>query len=286
MTIQTLSAWLRCPSCFASPLDAIPPLQLRCPNGHAFDANKRGYLTALGPASTRLRGDDAAMLEARSLVHRHGFFDPVKGALAALLRAHAAANGTRPLRLLDAGCGTGHYTAAALEALPDGSRALAMDLSPVAVVQSVRGRPEVDGLVADTWQPLPIADGIVDVVLDVFAPRNAPEFRRVLADGGLLLIVVPRPEHLRELRDDGQVLDIPDGKAASLIEELTPDFRLTERHHVARVTPVDAADAALAAAIVEMGPSAHHRFDHGANAAHAVPAAVTLSVDVLAFRAD
>ncbi|MGX5695351.1 methyltransferase domain-containing protein [Agromyces soli] len=225
------------------------------------------------------------MLEARSLVHRHGFFDPVKDALSALLGAHAIAHGSRPLRLLDAGCGGGHYTEVALEALPAGSRALAMDLSPVAVAQTVRGRPQVDGLVADTWQPLPIADGLADVVLDVFAPRNAPEFRRVLTDGGLLLIVVPRPEHLHELRDGGQVLDIPDGKAASLIAELTPGFRLTERRHIAHVAPVSAADAALAAAIVAMGPSAHHRVDRAANEAHSAPAEVTLSVDVLAFVA-
>lgn len=292
MTIQTLSEWLRCPSCFASPLEARPPLQLSCPNGHAFDANKRGYLTALGPASSGLRGDDAAMLDARALVHEAGFFDPLKRELAAVLRE-------APLRaaprVLDAGCGTGHYTELALEVFEASdtevrsARVLAMDLSPAAVLRTVRRRPAaVNGLVADTWQPLPIRDGSIDVVLDVFAPRNASEFRRILRPGGMLLVVVPRPEHLLELRADGRVLQIPEGKAAALVEELEPDFGLrTERFVDARfaLDQDAAADDALAAAIIGMGPSAHHRSTERAADVQALPDAITLAVDVLAFEA-
>lgn len=289
MTIQTLSEWLRCPSCFASPLEALPPLQLRCPNGHSFDANKRGYLTALGPASARLRGDDAAMLDARDLVHDAGFFDPLKRELAAVLRDAALA--PEP-RVLDAGCGTGHYTALALEALLGATeqdpRVLAMDLSPAAVARTVRRRPEsVDGLVADTWQPLPVRDSSVDVILDVFAPRNASEFHRILRPGGLLLVVVPRPEHLQELRTDGRVLTIPEGKAAVLVEELAPRFALRTARSVDARFALDqdaAADDRLAAAIVAMGPSAHHRTAEPAAGSQRLPEAITLAVDLLVFE--
>lgn len=290
MTIQTLSEWLRCPSCFASPLEALPPLQLRCPNGHSFDANKRGYLTAIGAPSAGLRGDDAAMLDARDLVHDTGFFDPLKHELTSVLRGSAL--GPAP-RVLDAGCGTGHYTTLALEALSGSNdtmpRVLAMDLSPAAVVRTVRRRPDsVDGLVADTWQPLPVRDASIDVVLDVFAPRNAREFQRILRPGGLLLVVVPRPEHLRELRTDGRVLTIPEGKAAALVDELAPSFALRTARSVDARFVLDqdaAADGALAAAIIAMGPSAHHRAAEPGAGAQELPDAITLAVDLLVFEA-
>ena len=38
-------------------------------------------------------------------------------------------------------------------------------------------------VVADTWARLPVADGAVDRVLVVFAPRNGPEIARVLRSG-------------------------------------------------------------------------------------------------------
>ncbi|UOE25519.1 methyltransferase domain-containing protein [Agromyces soli] len=229
------------------------------------------------------------MLDARDLVHDAGFFDPLKRELIAVLRD--AALGPEP-RVLDAGCGTGHYTALALEALigtnEQTPRVLAMDLSPAAVVRTVRRRPDsVDGLVADTWQPLPVRDGSVDAILDVFAPRNASEFRRILRPGGLLLVVVPRPDHLRELRADGRVLTIPEGKAATLVEELAPSFALRTVRSVDARFVLDqdaAADDAFAAAIIAMGPSAHHRATEPAAGLRALPEAITLAVDLLVFE--
>ncbi|MFK4729319.1 methyltransferase domain-containing protein [Agromyces mediolanus] len=243
------------------------------------------------------------MLDARALVHDAGFFDPLKRALAEMLREHSP---DAAPRILDAGCGTGHYTETALDAFGaarpavggtaavvsetgEAPRVLAMDLSPAAVLRTVRRRPaSVDGLVADTWQPLPIRDASIDVVLDVFAPRNATEFRRVLRPGGLLLVVVPRPEHLQELRAEGRVLQIPEGKADSLVDELAPAFRLRSAQHVGAQFPLEqdaAADDALAAAIIAMGPSAHHRTQEPAAGALALPEAISLSVDVLALEA-
>jgi 23S rRNA (guanine745-N1)-methyltransferase len=181
--LARLASWLRCPVC-ADELQALPPLVLRCARGHSVDANKRGYATLLAPG-TRVVGDTAEMLAARGRFLDRSHYQPI---VEAVLRAVGDAEASRPsgpagtdererLRVLDAGCGTGHYLRAVLDHLP-GSTGLAADLSPAAVAIAVRGRPDVDGLVADTWASLPLRDGAVDLVLDVFAPRNLPEFHR------------------------------------------------------------------------------------------------------------
>ena len=227
--------------------------------------NKRGYITLLS-AESRLVGDSAEMLDARDAVLEAGTFAAVGRAVA------KAAAGPR---ILDAGAGTGHYLRRVLTEHPD-AFGLAMDLSPTAVARAVRSSPRISGLVADTWRPLPVRTGTVDTVLNIFAPRNLPEFHRVLRTDGFLIVVVPRADHLAALRADAGMLDIPADKAETVITAAEPLFALVTDEHIAKPLMLD---SALAASLVGMGPSARHTA--------AVPSAVhrtALSVDVLTFR--
>jgi 23S rRNA (guanine745-N1)-methyltransferase len=289
----------------------VSPLALGCDAGHRFDVNKRGYVSLLASTS-RVVGDSAAMLDARAQVLASGVYSPIVDALIELARpaaasearhqsvpAHGSARAfrsdTRP-RVLDAGCGTGYYLRALLGAV--GGHGLAMDLSPAAVGRAVRGQGTgagvsdagVDGLVADTWQPLPIRDGAVDIILNVFAPRNIPEFHRVLATDGVLLVVVPTAGHLAELRaagpprDGGGMLDVPADKAAQLSETVAPYF---DRHRQEKITFTIRIDEDTADQLVAMGPSAHHVTEHATAAADENAATfrnVTASVDILRFH--
>ena len=261
-----LAAWLRCPVCEAD-LEPVDRLTLGCVNGHRHDVNKRGYVSLLGGGTKHL-GDTAEMLDARDLVLEGGAYSPIVDAVA------ASAVGTR---VLDAGAGTGHYLRAALSALPD-ALGLAMDLSPQAVAHAVRSSDRVDGLVADTWRPLPVRSDTADTVLDVFAPRNLPEFHRVLRSGGTLVVVVPRADHLGSLRAAGTMLDIPSDKADDVITTAEPLYALLAREPISydlALTP------SLREALAGMGPSARH-----AAAGAAVPSdvdATRVSVDVVRF---
>ena len=270
MSAETLAEWLTCPVCM-DPLSAVSGRILGCTTGHRYDVNKRGYVSLLGPRS-RVVGDTAAMLDARAQVLDRGTYAPIVGALSRVLDAAPGAG-----RIVDTG--TGYYLRSLLATHPS-VRGLAMDLSPAAVARAIRGSGVVDGLVADTWRPLPIRDGIADLVLNVFAPRNLPEFHRILAPGGLLAIVVPRPEHLRELREGGRMLDVPADKAATLIESADSLFGLESE---AAVVFDIAYDAAVADSLVAMGPSAHH-VRGPVTPQSAAKSAVTAAVDVLAFR--
>jgi SAM-dependent methyltransferase len=270
VTLLTLSAWLRCPICFL-PLDPRPPLALACSTGHSYDVNRRGYVTLLSP-KTRVVGDDARMLEARDAFLAAGHYRPIADAAAELLPAGPAQ------RILDAGCGTGYYLRHALGAAID-AEALALDLSPAAVARAVRGEDRIEGLVADVWAPLPIRDGAATAILTVFAPRNPEEFWRVLQPGGALVVVVPDGEHLGELRERGLVLGVQEEKRERLLAALASRFALESEVRV-RTTLSLSPDAI--AALIGMGPSAHHR--SGEDAGLAPTTAVTASVTALRFR--
>jgi SAM-dependent methyltransferase len=135
-------------------------------------------------------------------------------------------------------------------------------------------------VVLDTWRPLPLRDASADVVLDVFAPRNPPEFARILRPGGVIVVAVPTAEHLHELRAEGGMLDVPTEKA----EVVADRFRTDGLAHRARtaVRYELGASAATQALLVEMGPAARHVDRRPAPPAH--ERTVTVSVDVLVFE--
>ncbi|WP_426624367.1 methyltransferase domain-containing protein [Leifsonia sp. McL0607] len=266
--LTRLSSWLRCPAC-GRDLEPVDRLVLGCAEGHRHDVNKRGYVSLLGAGSKHF-GDSADMLDARDAVLESGAYSPIADAVAAAEALPAGA------RVLDAGAGTGHYLRAVLATAPEVT-GLAMDLSPAAVTRAVRSSPSIDGLVADTWRPLPLRSQSVDAVLDVFAPRNLSEFHRVLRPGGVLTVVVPRADHLASLRESGAMLDIPADKADDVIAAAKALYAPLTREHVRFVL---ALDDALRLALAGMGPSARH-----ADAAPATTDETTVSVDVLTFTA-
>ncbi|PJJ55071.1 putative RNA methyltransferase [Compostimonas suwonensis] len=281
MTTPTLAGWLRCPSC-AQPLEPLGELGLGCVNGHRFDVNRRGYVTLLGPREAVV-GDSAAMLDARDRFLIGGHYAPISAMIDAVLRDALMPAEGRPERAIDLGCGTGHYLAGVVAQRP-ASSALAVDLSPAAVARTVRRfrggsavEPVVDGLVANTWRPLPIRDGAATLLLNVFAPRNPAEFHRILEPAGALLVVIPRPEHLQELRAAGRVLGIGDDKHSQLVASLDAFFELEESRPVEFVAELTAAQIDD---LIGMGPSAHHRSADSTTAA----VAVTAAVDVVLFR--
>src|SRR5690606_10049715 len=94
----------------------------------------------------------------------------------------------------------GYYLSAVLDALPD-RPGVALDVAKAAVRRAARAHPRAAAAVCDVWRGLPLADGCADLILNVFAPRNASEFRRVLRPTGALIVVTPQPNHLSELVD-------------------------------------------------------------------------------------
>ncbi|MGR0221795.1 methyltransferase domain-containing protein [Agromyces sp. ZXT2-6] len=286
------STWLRCPNC-SLPLAELPGRVVGCAAGHRFDLSKHGTLTLLPPRAPHTLGDSREMLEARAALLGSGAFDPIAEAIADACDP-VAHGSSEPLRIADLGCGTGHYSAHLAARFP-GAEFLLGDRSPVAVRMASKAVPNAVGIVLDLWRPLPIRDAIADVSINVFAPRNPEEFARITKPGGAVVVVVPTDRHLRELRAQGGMLEIPGGKAEMVTDQLArAGFRAGTRH---RLEYRIALDAAQARSLVRMGPSAHHVGDGDDDALTEARAGglesaapreakteVTVSVDVLRFH--
>lgn len=233
---------------------------LHCLSGHRFDAARQGYVNLLTGRGTRFTADSAQMIMARERVQDAGVFAALSAELARILTQHlprrGAASAAEPALLLDCGAGTGHYLHQLLEAVPS-TRGIALDLSTAGLKRAAR-HPRTLALAWDLWQPLPLATGSVDLLLDIFAPRNVEEYARVLRPGGLALVVTPGDSHLIELRSAG-MLEVQGQKLHQLQEQMTPSFgALQQSTQVTTAVPVE---AGLAADLVFMGPAGHHH-DH------------------------
>ena len=242
--------YLRCPVC-RQPL-AGAGTALRCPGRHCFDIARQGYVDLTGGRLTH-PGDSAGMVAARAGFLATGGYDFISAAL-------AAATPDRSGLVVDVGGGTGYHLARVLDALP-AATGLVVDLAKPALRRAARAHPRAAAVRADTWRQLPLADRAATVLLDVFAPRHGAEFHRVLAPGGVLLVVTPTPDHLADLADllgdvDGvRVLQVDPGKPERTAATLTPHFHLVdERVHTHRLTLTRTHVRTL----VGMTPSAAH----------------------------
>jgi 23S rRNA (guanine745-N1)-methyltransferase len=243
-----------------------------CPNGHAFDVARSGYLSLL-PGDAKLgSADTAEMVAAREAFLGAGHFEP----LAEALTAEAERAEHPPGCVLDLGAGTGWYLARVLDRLP-GRTGLALDLSKHALRRAARAHPRIAAAACDAWRPLPLRDATAALVLSVFAPRNGPEIARVLRPGGALVVVTPTARHLAELVDRLGLLTVDERKEERLAATLDAHLdleRRVEHEWSLDLAPEDVANA------VAMGPSGRHVRPRDAGS----PAAVTASLAISIYR--
>ncbi|OYO07024.1 hypothetical protein CGZ98_21140 [Enemella evansiae] len=249
---------LRCPLCREQV--RVTERVLECTGGHRFDLARQGYVNLLGHAAPA-HADTAEMVAARADFLAGGPFRPLVELLA------DAAVGSR---VVEAGAGTGYYLAGVLAALGSDARGVAADLSAYACRRAARV-PRAGAIVADTWAGLPVADGVADTLLCVFAPRNPTDFARMLAPEGRLLVLTPTERHLAELRTELGLLEVEAGKQERLLRSMTPELALLDTRPLEFEVTLAAEDLRR---LVLMGPNAFHHSDP------AVPDRATVTVSV------
>lgn len=235
-------AALRCPNC------SLPLAQtrgaLRCARGHSFDLAKQGYAT-LTAGRTPHTGDSAEMITDREAFLGAGHYAFIADALAGFSTAGL---------IVDAGTGNGYYLARVLDAAPDAA-GLGLDVSKPALRRAARAHPRADAALADLWAPLPLASGSATLILNVFAPRNGPEFRRILRPGGALIVVTPAPDHLSELVSAAGLIGVHPEKSTKIQEALGGHFDVADRLTLRQELRLTAAEART---LIGMTPSARH----------------------------
>jgi 23S rRNA (guanine745-N1)-methyltransferase len=251
-------ACLRCPHCSGALVEAGGAL--RCTSGHSFDVARQGYVDLSG--GHRVAGDTAAMIAAREAFLAAGHFDAIADAVRT-----AVGDGNGEVAV-EVGSGTGYYLARAR-----GSRAgIALDASRYAARRAARAG--LGAIVCDVWRPWPVRDGVAAAVLCVFAPRNPGEMRRVLAPGGVIVVVTPTPHHLMELVEPLGLVRVDERKPERLAAALGDPVSEREVSARLRLSRDDVA------ALIGMGPSAHHVDAQQV----ARPAIATLSVRVAVYE--
>ncbi|MEU7048720.1 putative RNA methyltransferase [Streptomyces eurythermus] len=273
--------YLRCPHC--SGTMTMDGTTLRCGSGHDFDVAKQGYVNLLRGA-VKFSADTAGMVAARADFLAGGHYAPIAESLTALARETAPepVDGD-PGCVVDIGGGTGYYHAHVMAELA-GSEGILLDISKFAARRAARAHPRISAVVADAWDRLPFGDGVASVVLNVFAPRNPAELRRILRPEGVLLVVTPHPGHLRELVDSLGLLRVDEQKDERLADRFAAHFTEVARE---RARSTMALDHKALPRLVGMGPNAWHQ-DGGLLEERIArlpePCDVTLSVTLTAYR--
>jgi 23S rRNA (guanine745-N1)-methyltransferase len=229
---------------------------LRCGARHTFDIARRGYVSLLPGDAPPGRADTAAMVAARDTFLAAGHYRPIARAVATECRQLFA--GHTGGCVVDIGAGTGYFLGQVLDRLTDRvglAVGLAVDLSTYAVRRAARAHPRIGAVQADAWGRLPIRTQAAVAVLNVFAPRDGAEIRRILLPSGGAVIVTPTRRHLIELVQSLELLSVDERKGMRLDAKLNPHLALRHRH--IHESPMLLARPDIAA-LVAMGPSSWH----------------------------
>jgi 23S rRNA (guanine745-N1)-methyltransferase len=235
---------------------------------------RRGYVNLLQPQDSRSArpGDSAAAVAARRRLLSGGFEAELTRAITGLLPLTSAD------ALLDVGCGEGHYLAAFTAR--SGCAGHGVDISVPAIEAAAGRHAGLHFVVANADRFLPYADASFRAVASITARRNPAEFRRVLRHDGRLLLVVPGPDDLVELREAILGRGLLQSRVEPAVAAFAAHFTL-ERHerlrHVARLDAEAIRD-------VMTGSYRAGRASRRARLAALGPLAVTLSRDALVFR--
>lgn len=236
--------------------------RLVCPRGHSFDVARSGYINLLQPQDRRSKqpGDSADAVAARRRLHERGVTAPLLSAILDFIKPDARD------AILDAGCGDGFYLGSiARETRCQGH---GVDISIPAVNAAAKRFPECEWIVANADRFVPYSDALFGAVLSITGRMNSAEFRRVLREDGKLLVAVPSPEDLIELRGTGK------DRVPRTIETFAREFKLIEQRRA--TTPADLDAAAVQDVLVSVYRPLR------ANPVEAMP--LTFSLDLLLFR--
>jgi Methylase involved in ubiquinone/menaquinone biosynthesis len=200
---------------------------LVCTRGHSFDIARSGYINLLQPQERRSKnpGDTAEAVAARRRLHDRGVTAPLLEAIAGL------AGVTRQDIVLDAGCGDGHYLGSL--ALASGCESFGIDISIPAIDAAARRFPACTWIVGNADRFLPFADETFTRALSITARMNAAEFRRVVRDDGRLLVAIPAPDDLVEVRGTGR------DRVARTVDTFSEGFTLIDQRRASNVAELD-----------------------------------------------
>jgi 23S rRNA (guanine745-N1)-methyltransferase len=199
-----------------------------CARHHSFDVARSGYVNLLQPQDRRSKhpGDTVEAVAARRRLHDLGVTLPLFDAVAELAHANSADSA------LDVGCGEGFYSGQL--AARSSCEAHGIDISISAIDAAAKRYPNCEWIVANADRMVPYSDASFTLILSITGRRHPAEFLRILRPGGRILVAIPAPDDLIEVRGTGQ------DRVGRTIDEFVPLFRMIEQRRVTTSANLDA----------------------------------------------
>jgi len=235
---------------------------------------RRGYVNLLQPQDKRSPhpGDSADAVRARARLRAGRVEREFVERIAGLVEAGVGD------AVVDVGCGDAVHVAAVVTRT--GCEGHGLDISLPAIERAAKLHPRLSLIVGNADRTLPYAAASFRAVLSVTARLNPAEFRRVTREDGMLVVIVPGPEDLIELRTAVLGERIERDRARRVIEASAPLYTLAHREQLNGRERLDAD------AIADVLTASYRglRRSRRVRTASLGAMEVTLARDVLVFR--
>jgi 23S rRNA (guanine745-N1)-methyltransferase len=232
---------------------------LRCAQSHSFDIAREGYVNLLlVKKKLKILGDTKEMLRARRAFLERGHYRPLSDAINRRVHDHLARTGPAIVHtnIAEVGCGEGQYIGRLRGRLKrDDVCYFGLDISRDAVKLAAKRHPGIRFVIAGINKRILLEDRSIQVLLNIFAPRNSTEFDRIITHDGLLLVVIPNPNHLEDLRASLGLLGLEADKRERTVEQFDGVFALSQEQSIEYEM---ALDQETLSNLVRMTPNAWH----------------------------
>jgi len=198
-----------------------------CSRGHSFDVARSGYVNLSQPQDKKSKnpGDSAEAVHARRRLNDAGLGEAFAKVLVESVRGLVSI--AEPA-ILDVGCGEGFHLARLSAAI--GGECVGVDLSTRAIELAAKRYPAISWIIANADRQLPFAPGSFDLIASITARHHSAEYRRLLADGGHLVVVIPGADDLIELRQEILGQGSERDRTEAVVATYQPHFELQSRN--------------------------------------------------------
>jgi 23S rRNA (guanine745-N1)-methyltransferase len=190
----------RCPLC-SGRMKLVHLKSLICTNNHCFDLSKQGYINMLSHAQRTKY--DRQMFEFRRTICRSGFYETLNTKICEII-INKLESQSEPIKILDAGCGEGSHLSRIQEKITQssgtGHLGVGLDISKEGIFLASKEYPNTIWCVGDLAKT-PFASQQFNIILNILAPANYTEFKRMIAHDGRVIKVIPARDYLLELRN-------------------------------------------------------------------------------------
>ena len=196
---------LLCPVCkdrlIKDPLNKI----YKCNNNHTYDIAKEGYVNLLISNQKRSKnpGDSKEMVLSRVEFLSMGYYKPISDKINEMIASFLKKNNSDKFNIMDLGCGEGYYLTNLKNYMNENNikaNYYGMDVSKEAVKYASKTDKDCIFAVGNNFH-VPAEDKSIDCILSVFSPIDINECNRILKDDGVFVRVLPRTNHLIQLRN-------------------------------------------------------------------------------------